>query len=85
GLTEPDAGSDARRVRTTATPTAEEGIWNLNGEKMFITNGGKADLIVVIARTGEAELSAFLMETDQPGFEVVERIHTVGVKASNTV
>jgi alkylation response protein AidB-like acyl-CoA dehydrogenase len=85
GLTEPDAGSDARRVKTVATPTAEEGFWNLNGEKMFITNGGKADLIVVIARTGEAELSAFLMETDQPGFEVVERIHTVGVKASNTV
>ncbi|MCU0317382.1 MAG: hypothetical protein MUC92_12390 [Fimbriimonadaceae bacterium] len=51
----------------------------------FITNGGKADLIITIARTGESELSAFLMETDQPGFEVVERIHTIGVRASNTV
>ena len=85
GLTEPDAGSDARRVKTAATKTDEDGIWHLNGQKMFITNGGKADLIIVVARTGEAELSAFLLETDQPGFKVVERIHTVGVKASNTV
>lgn len=86
GLTEPDAGSDARRVRTVATPVAgEEGWWHLDGEKMFITNGGKADLIVVVARTGEKELSAFLMETAQEGFELTERIHTIGVRASNTV
>ncbi|HEY0866727.1 MAG TPA: acyl-CoA dehydrogenase family protein [Fimbriimonas sp.] len=85
-LTEPDAGSDARRVKTFATPIPEHpGYHRLNGEKMFITNGGKADLIVVIARVSEKELSAFLLETDQPGFEVVERIHTVGVSASNTV
>lgn len=86
GLTEPDAGSDARRVQTHATPIEGEAGWyHLNGEKMFITNGGKADLIVMVARTGEKELSAFLMETNQPGFELVQRIHTVGVKASNTV
>ncbi|MBA4292800.1 acyl-CoA dehydrogenase [bacterium] len=86
GLTEPDAGSDARRVKTVATPiSGEEGWWQVNGEKMFITNGGKADLIVLVARTGEKELSAFLLETDQPGFELTERIHTVGVRASNTV
>ena len=86
GLTEPDAGSDARRVRTAATPIeGETGMFHINGEKMFITNGGKADLIIMVARTGESELSAFLMETNQPGFEVVERIHTIGVRASNTV
>ncbi|MBS1716347.1 MAG: acyl-CoA dehydrogenase family protein [Armatimonadetes bacterium] len=86
GLTEPDAGSDARRVKTKATPIADKpGYFHLNGEKMFITNGGKADLIIMIARTSETELSAFLMETAQPGFEVVKRIHTVGVSASNTV
>ncbi len=86
GLTEPDAGSDARRVQTLATPIDGEPEWFLlNGEKMFITNGGKADLIVMVARTSETELSAFLMETDQPGFEIVERIHTIGVRASNTV
>lgn len=85
GLTEPDAGSDARRVSTHAVPTEEEGKWKINGRKMFITNGGKADLIVLIARTGEKELSAFLVETNQPGFKFEKRIHTVGVSASNTV
>lgn len=86
GLTEPDAGSDARRVKTVATPMDERpGYSRLNGEKMFITNGGGAELIILIARTSEKELSAFFMETDQPGFEVTERIHTVGVAASNTV
>lgn len=84
GLTEPDAGSDARRVKTSAV-IHEDGFATLNGEKMFITNGGKADLIIIVARTSETELSAFLLETDQPGFEIVERIHTIGVRASNTV
>lgn len=86
GLTEPDAGSDARRVNTHAVPIDDRpGFFNINGGKMFITNGGKADLIILIARTSETELSAFLLETNQPGFEVVRRIHTVGVSASNTV
>jgi len=86
GLTEPDAGSDARRVQTKATPIdGRPGYFHANGEKMFITNGGKADVIILIARTSEKELSAFLLETDQPGFEVVERINTIGVSASNTV
>ncbi|MDR3688974.1 MAG: acyl-CoA dehydrogenase family protein [Fimbriimonas sp.] len=85
-LTEPDAGSDARRVKTVATPIeGKAGFYHLNGQKMFITNGGKADLIVVVARTSEKELSAFLMETDQPGFQIEKRITTVGVSASNTV
>lgn len=86
GLTEPDAGSDARRVKTKAAPIeGKPGYFHANGGKMFITNGGKADLIVLVARTSDTELSAFLMETDQPGFKVVKRIHTVGVSASNTV
>ena len=85
GLTEPDAGSDARRVKTVAEPIADRpGHFRLNGKKMFITNAGKADLIVMIARTGEKDLSAFLVETDQPGFTNVYRIHTVGVSASYT-
>jgi alkylation response protein AidB-like acyl-CoA dehydrogenase len=85
GLTEPDAGSDARRVKTKAEKTDKEGLYNINGRKMFITNGGKADLIILIARTSETELSAFLVETNQPGFKLEKRIHTVGVSASNTV
>lgn len=86
GLTEPDAGSDARRVKTAAVPMEDKpGFYKINGKKMFITNGGKANLIVLIARTSETELSAFFIETDQPGFRLTKRIHTVGVSASNTV
>jgi len=85
GLTEPDAGSDARRVQTVAEPLPDRpGYFKLSGKKMFITNAGKADLIIMIARTSEKELSAFLVETDQPGFQNVERIHTIGVSASWT-
>lgn len=86
GLTEPDAGSDARRVKTRATPIeGQPGYYHLNGEKMFITNGGMADLIIIIARVSDTELSGFLLETTDPGFKIVERINTIGVSASNTV
>jgi alkylation response protein AidB-like acyl-CoA dehydrogenase len=86
GLTEPDAGSDARRVQTAATPIeGKPGYFHLNGEKMFITNGGFAKLFIIIARTSETELSAFLMEKDQPGFEDLGRIPTTGVSASYTL
>ncbi|MCC7101974.1 MAG: acyl-CoA dehydrogenase family protein [Fimbriimonadaceae bacterium] len=90
GLTEPDAGSDARRVRSSATPIAgRDGWFHLNGEKMFITNGGKADLIIIAANCDPSVSadgkSAWLLETNQPGWELLERIHTIGVRASNTV
>lgn len=86
GLTEPDAGSDARRVKTMATPIADRpGFFHLNGRKMFITNGGKANLIVIVARVTEKDLTGFLLETNQPGFQIERRINTVGVSASNTV
>lgn len=85
GLTEPDAGSDARRVKTVAEPIeGKPGFFHLNGKKMFITNGGNADLIIVIARVSPTELTAFFVETDQPGFKLGERIPTVGVCASYT-
>lgn len=86
GLTEPDAGSDARRVKTTATPIPDKpGYFHLNGEKMFITNGGFAKLFIIIARLDEKNLSGFLMEKDQPGFEDLGRIPTTGVSASYTL
>lgn len=86
GLTEPDAGSDARRVKTMATPIeGKPGFFHLNGEKMFITNGGFAKLFIIIARLNETELSAFLMEKDQVGFEDMGRIPTTGVSASYTL
>jgi alkylation response protein AidB-like acyl-CoA dehydrogenase len=61
------------------------GFFHLNGQKMFITNGGKAELIVIVAKVSDTELSAFFLETNQPGFKIERRIHTVGVSASNTV
>ncbi len=85
GLTEPDAGSDAKRVKTKGFPIEDRpGFYRLNGRKMFITNAGKADLMVLMARAADNELTAFLVETAQPGFKNVERIHTVGVSASWT-
>ncbi len=86
GLTEPDAGSDARRVQTFATPIeGKPGYFHLNGEKMFITNGGFAHLFIIIARISDTELTAFFMEKDQPGFEDLGRIPTTGVSASYTL
>lgn len=86
GLTEPDAGSDARRVKTRATPIeGKPGYFHLNGEKMFITNGGFAKLFIIIARISDTELSGFFMEKDQPGFEDLGRIPTTGVSASYTL
>jgi alkylation response protein AidB-like acyl-CoA dehydrogenase len=85
GLTEPDAGSDARRVKTTATPIPDrKGFFHLNGEKMFITNGGFAKLFIIIARLDEQNLSAFLMEREDPGIKDFGRIPTTGVSASFT-
>lgn len=85
-LTEPEAGSDARRVQSVAAPiSGKPGYFHLNGQKMFTTNGGHADLIIIMARTSENELSAFLMETNQPAMKNKERIHTIGVQASNTI
>lgn len=85
-LTEPDAGSDARHVRTFATPNPDKPGWyKLTGNKMFITNGGNADLIIVIARTDERNLTAFLVEKTNPGYQFNQRLNTVGVSASNTV
>ncbi len=73
-------------MKTAATPIeGKPGYFHLNGRKMFITNGGKADLIVIVARTSETELSAFLLETNQPGFVLEKRINTVMFAASNTV
>jgi alkylation response protein AidB-like acyl-CoA dehydrogenase len=86
GLTEPDAGSDARRVKTVATPIeGRPGYYHLNGEKMFITNGGFAKLFIIIARISDTELTAFFMDRDDPGFEDLGRIPTTGVSASYTL
>ena len=78
-LTEPGSGSDVAATATTAIRV--QGGWVLNGEKSYISNGGIADIYVVIARTGEGPgtrgLSAFLMPADVAGLQVVERIQVM--------
>lgn len=78
-LTEPGSGSDVAATATTAL--RGPGGWVLNGEKTYISNGGIADVYVIIARTGEAAgargLSAFLLSADTPGLRVVERIEVI--------
>ena len=78
-LTEPGAGSDVAASATTAIRV--QGGWVLNGEKTYISNGGIADVYVIIARTGEGPgtrgLSAFLMPADVAGLRVVERIQVM--------
>ena len=78
-LTEPGSGSDV--AASTATATRVQGGWVLDGEKTYISNGGIADVYVIIARTGEAPgakgLSAFVMPAASPGLEVVSRIEVI--------
>lgn len=89
-LTEPNAGSDAANVQTTATPTADGTGYVLNGEKRWITNGGIAHVLTVMARTpipGEqgTKITAFIVAPDMPGFEVVEkRMEKCGVRGTVT-
>lgn len=78
-LTEPASGSDVAATACTAVRGPRG--WILNGEKTWISNGGIADIYVVIARTGEAAgargLSAFLMPADTPGLRTVERLEVL--------
>ncbi|MBM3615956.1 MAG: acyl-CoA dehydrogenase [Alphaproteobacteria bacterium] len=78
-LTEPGAGSDVAQTATTAV--RGQGGWVLNGEKTYISNGGIADVYVIIARTREAPgakgLSAFLLPADTPGLRVIDRIEVL--------
>lgn len=89
-LTEPEAGSDAANVQTTATPSADGKGYILNGQKRWITNGGIAQVLTVMARTpgkkeGESKITAFLVTPDMPGFEVVEkRMEKCGVRGTAT-
>ncbi|WP_025324192.1 acyl-CoA dehydrogenase [Deferrisoma camini] len=86
GLTEPQAGTDAGAVRTTAVLDGDE--WVLNGTKIFITNGGQAGVAVVIASTDRSAkhrgLSAFIVPADAPGYKVAKEEHKLGIRASST-
>lgn len=85
-LTEPQAGSDAGNIRTTAVRKGDDYI--LNGSKVFITNGGEADLYITFAVTDPAQgrkgISAFIVEKDTPGFIVGKKEKKMGLFGSNT-
>lgn len=86
GLTEPNTGSDAANMKTTAVRDGDH--WILNGTKCWITHGKSAELAVVIARTGEPRSSgnatAFLVERDTPGFTAGKKENKLGMRASET-
>ena len=91
GLTEPGAGSDAGGTRTTATHEdgLNGGTWVIDGSKRFITNAGQAGTYVVTARTGSkadgsAEITAFIVPADTPGFRVGRLEDKLGLHASAT-
>ena len=84
GLTEPAAGSDALAGRTTAMLTEDGKHYILNGEKIFITNGGWADVFTVFAKVGGTKFSAFIIEKGTPGFEIGPEEHKMGMKGSST-
>ena len=81
-LSEPDAGSDAGALTTEAVPNGDG--WALSGVKRWVTNGARAGLVLVFARTAEG-VSAFLVEPDQPGYGVGAEERTLGLRASQTV
>lgn len=87
GLTEPGAGSDALgSMRTVARRDGDHYV--LNGSKIFITNGPVADVVLVYAKTspelGPKGISAFIVETNTPGFEVAQKLIKMGYRGSQT-
>jgi alkylation response protein AidB-like acyl-CoA dehydrogenase len=83
-LTEPLAGSDALAVRTRADLTPDGKFYVLNGQKMWITNGGAADLFTVFAKVGGEKFTAFLVERSFPGVTSGAEEHKMGIKGSST-
>jgi len=88
-LTEIDVGSDPAAMSTRAEPTPDGNDFILNGEKLWCTNGTKAGVLVVMAKTpprmvngkSKEQITAFIVETNWPGVEVVRRCHFMGLKA----
>ncbi len=83
-LTEPQAGSDAQAARTRADLTSDGAGYILNGQKMWITNGGEADLFTVFAKVGGDKLTAFLVEREFGGVTSGAEEKKMGLKGSST-
>lgn len=82
-LSEPDAGSDASAIGTTATEDGDG--WRLDGSKRWVTNGARAGVVIVFARTSEDGVGAFLVSPQAEGYRVGDREKTMGLRASETV
>ncbi|GGA64050.1 acyl-CoA dehydrogenase [Ornithinibacillus halotolerans] len=82
-LTEPHAGSDAKNIKTTAKLDGDHYI--LNGSKVFITNGGAADVYITFAKTAPDEISAFIVEKETDGFVIGKQEKKMGLHGSSTV
>jgi alkylation response protein AidB-like acyl-CoA dehydrogenase len=80
--TEPEAGSDAGALRTTAVHDSDG--WVLNGTKIFITNGPIASVCTVLARTSERGATAFVVDTTTPGFTIGRELDKLGCRSSPT-
>src|SRR3954466_1706749 len=85
-ITEPEAGSDSAAIRTTARLDGDEYV--LNGEKIYVTSGERADLVVVGASLdpsqGRAAIKSFVVERSNPGLKLVRVNHKLGIRASDT-
>jgi acyl-CoA dehydrogenase len=87
-ITEPEAGSDSAAIRTTARYDADTDEYVLSGEKIFVTSGDRAELIVVWASLdpsqGRAAIKSFVVERDNPGLKLDRLEHKLGIRASDT-
>src|ERR1700758_5000363 len=83
-LSESSSGSDALNCRTQAKLSADGQHYLLNGEKMWITNAGFADLFIVFAKVGGDKFTAFIVERGFPGFSVGAEEHKMGIRGSST-
>jgi acyl-CoA dehydrogenase len=85
-ITEPDAGSDVANIKTKAVKDGDN--WVINGSKTFITNGSRCDFMVLAAKTnpdkGYGGISMFVVDTDNPGFEVARKLDKLGWRSSST-
>jgi len=86
GITEPDAGSDVAGIKTRAVRDGDD--WVINGSKVYITNGTRADYILLVTKTdpdaGYDGFTLFLVDTDTPGFIVEKKLEKLGMHASDT-
>lgn len=83
-LTEPGSGSDALAAKTTAVLSEDKKHYIINGQKIWITNAGFADLFTVFAKIDGEQFTAFLVEKGTPGLSLGEEEHKMGIKGSST-